>query len=135
MSLFAQWRNLPVVQKQRTVAHIRAGTSRKRRFERCLETSDRGMHETEQIHVYGCFHKEKDGYSVRFPQLDGCLTEGDDFQSALRMAQEAMSLHLYGMEQDGEEILNLYWNPWKWHRGNAGARYLLEKVVKVTHST
>ena len=40
------------------------------------------------------FHKEKDGYSVRFPQLDGCLTEGDDFQSALRMAQEAMSLHL-----------------------------------------
>lgn len=50
------------------------------------------------------FQKEKDGYSVRFPQLDGCLTEGDDFQSALRMAQEAMSLHLYGMEQDGEEI-------------------------------
>nr|DAP54990.1 MAG TPA: hypothetical protein [Caudoviricetes sp.] len=50
------------------------------------------------------FHKEKDGYSVCFPQLDGCLTEGDDFQSALRMAQEAMSLHLYGMEQDGEEI-------------------------------
>ena len=57
------------------------------------------------------FHKEKDGYSVCFPQLDGCLTEGDDFQSALRMAQEAMSLHLYGMEQDGEEMDRLLNQP------------------------
>ena len=51
------------------------------------------------------FLKEEDGgYSVRFPQLDGCFTQGDTFQDALRMAQDAMSLHLYGMEQDGEEI-------------------------------
>ena len=49
--------------------------------------------------------KEADGgYSVRFPQLDGCFTEGDTLTDAIRMAQEAMSLHLYGMEQDGEEI-------------------------------
>lgn len=63
------------------------------------------MKEKQSSYTYmAVFQKEKDGYSVRFPQLDGCLTEGDDFQSALRMAQEAMSLHLYGMEQDGEEI-------------------------------
>lgn len=63
------------------------------------------------------FHKEKDGYSVCFPQLDGCLTEGDDFQSALRMAQEAMSLHLYGMEQwTGRKSPSRYWNPWRWRR-------------------
>ncbi len=49
--------------------------------------------------------KEADGsYSVRFPQLDGCVTEGDTLMDAIRMAQEAMSLHLYGMEQDSEEI-------------------------------
>lgn len=48
---------------------------------------------------------ESDGrYSVRFPQLDGCFTEGDSFEDARRMAVEAMSLHLYGMEEDGEEI-------------------------------
>lgn len=49
------------------------------------------------------FTRESDGrYSVRFPQLDGCYTEGGSFDDARRMAVEAMSLHLYGMEQDGE---------------------------------
>ena len=51
------------------------------------------------------FTKENDGgYSVRFPQLDGCYTQGDDFDQARCMAIDAMSLHLYGMEQDGEDI-------------------------------
>ena len=50
------------------------------------------------------FTREETGYSVRFPQLDGCYTQGDTFEEARRMASEAMSLHLYGMEQDGEEI-------------------------------
>ena len=50
------------------------------------------------------FTKESDGYSVRFPQLDGCFTQGDTFDEALRMAQEAMALHLFGMEEDGEAI-------------------------------
>lgn len=50
------------------------------------------------------FTKEEDGYSVRFPQLDGCFTQGDSFAETLKMAQEAMSLHLYGMEQDGDAI-------------------------------
>lgn len=44
------------------------------------------------------------GYSVLFPQLDGCVTQGDTFEEARSMAIEAMSLHLYGMEEDGEEI-------------------------------
>ncbi len=48
------------------------------------------------------FTKEEDGgYSVRFPQLDGCYTQGDTFEDARQMAADAMSLHLYGMEQDG----------------------------------
>lgn len=51
------------------------------------------------------FTKEANGgYSVRFPQLDGCYTQGDSFEEARRMAVDAMSLHLYGMEQDGESI-------------------------------
>ena len=49
--------------------------------------------------------KEADGgYSVRFPQLEGCYTQGDTFEEALQMARDAMSLHLYGMEKDGEAI-------------------------------
>ncbi len=51
------------------------------------------------------FTQEADGgYSVRFPQLDGCFTQGDDFEDARRNAADAMSLHLYGMEQDSETI-------------------------------
>ena len=51
------------------------------------------------------FTAEADGgYSVRFPQLDGCYTQGDSFEEARREAVDAMSLHLYGMEQDGEAI-------------------------------
>lgn len=75
MSLFAQWRNLPVVQKQRTVAHIRARTSRKRRFERCLETSDGVLHETGQLHVYGCF-SQGEGRIQRVLSAAGWMLDG-----------------------------------------------------------
>lgn len=51
------------------------------------------------------FTAEADGgYSVRFPQLEGCYTQGNSFAEAQREAVDAMRLHLYGMEQDGETI-------------------------------
>lgn len=47
-----------------------------------------------------------EGYdiAVTFPDLPGCATSGADEKEAYRMAREAMSLHLFGMEQDGDEI-------------------------------
>lgn len=45
-----------------------------------------------------------DSISVYFPDLDGCISDGADEQSALESAREALSLHLFGMEQDGDEI-------------------------------
>ena len=48
--------------------------------------------------------EEAGGYIVSFPQLDGCFTQGDTFEEARQMAVEAMSLHLYGMEEDNEMI-------------------------------
>lgn len=47
---------------------------------------------------------EANGYTVFFPDLPGCITEGDDYNQAIRMAKEALELHLYGMEKDGEEL-------------------------------
>ncbi|MEW6081072.1 MAG: type II toxin-antitoxin system HicB family antitoxin [Bacillota bacterium] len=44
------------------------------------------------------------GYTVTFPDLPGCITEGDSLENALSMAQEALQLHLYGMEEDGDAI-------------------------------
>jgi predicted RNase H-like HicB family nuclease len=45
---------------------------------------------------------DKPGISVYFPDIPGCISCGDNFDHALQMAKEALSLHLYGMEKDGE---------------------------------
>lgn len=39
------------------------------------------------------FTEEKNGYSVRFPDLEGCFTEGDDLSEAYEMAKEAIGLY------------------------------------------
>lgn len=44
------------------------------------------------------------GYGVYYPDLPGCISAGDDLAEALDNAAEALGLHLYGMEQDGEDI-------------------------------
>ena len=44
---------------------------------------------------------ESGGYSVDFPDLPGCVSAGDTMEEALSMAREALSLHLYGMSEDG----------------------------------
>lgn len=50
------------------------------------------------------FDYADDGISVEFPDLPGCITEGDDDEEALAMAKEALALHLWGMERDGDPI-------------------------------
>lgn len=50
------------------------------------------------------FSIDADGISVEFPDLPGCLTCGNTEEEALYMAQEALSLHLWGMEDDGTPI-------------------------------
>ena len=47
---------------------------------------------------------EKSGISVYFPDFPGCVSCGDDFDHAVQMAKEALSLHIYGMEKDGEVL-------------------------------
>ena len=44
------------------------------------------------------------GYFINFPDLPGCITEGDTLEEALKMAKDALELHLYNMEEDKEEI-------------------------------
>lgn len=47
---------------------------------------------------------EEKGYVVTFPDLPGCITEGDTLEEAYGMAKEALELHLYGMEEDEDNI-------------------------------
>lgn len=44
------------------------------------------------------------GYSVYFPDLPGCVSYGEDVEEAQKQAAEALALHIYGMEKDGDEI-------------------------------
>ncbi|RKD24544.1 pilus assembly protein HicB [Ammoniphilus oxalaticus] len=50
------------------------------------------------------FDYAEDGISIEFPDLPGCYTCGNTEEEALRMAKEAMALHLYGLEQDKDMI-------------------------------
>lgn len=45
-----------------------------------------------------------DGISIEFPDLEGCLPCAENIEDAVKNAKEAMLLHLYGMEEDNEEI-------------------------------
>lgn len=47
---------------------------------------------------------ESEGYTVTFPDFDGCITEGDTLDEALYMAKDALAGYLYLSEKDGEEI-------------------------------
>ena len=47
---------------------------------------------------------ENPGISVYFPDVPGCVSCGDNFDHALKMAKEALSLHIYGMEKDDEAL-------------------------------
>ncbi len=52
------------------------------------------------------FSYNEDGISIEFPDLPGCYpcADKDDTEGALKNAREALGLHIWGMEQDGEEL-------------------------------
>ena len=43
-------------------------------------------------------------FGVDFPDFPGCISSGATLDEALRGAREALTLHMKGMLQDGEEI-------------------------------
>jgi len=47
---------------------------------------------------------DEGGYTVTFPDLPGCITEGDTLEEALSMAKDALGGHLYLMEEDQDTI-------------------------------
>lgn len=49
------------------------------------------------------FHSEiNGGYSVDFPDLLGCVTEGDTLSEAIDMAEDALGIYLYSLKKDRE---------------------------------
>ena len=51
------------------------------------------------------FTKEEDGmYSIEFPDVPGCYTQGVDIADGIAMAEDALALMLYQYETDGDKI-------------------------------
>lgn len=58
-----------------------------------------------KITYQGVFEPAGNGaFSVYFPDLPGCTSYGDTLGDAQKNAQDALGLHIYGMERDGEPI-------------------------------
>jgi len=49
---------------------------------------------------------DEHGYCITFPDLPGSITSGETIEESLYMAKDALELHLYGMEVDGDDIQN-----------------------------
>jgi predicted RNase H-like HicB family nuclease len=50
-------------------------------------------------------HKgRKSDFGVSFPDFPGCITAGRTLEEARRMAEEALTFHIAGMEEDGDPI-------------------------------
>lgn len=49
-------------------------------------------------------HVAQDGITIRFPDIPGCLPCGQDDEEARTNAKKALQLHIFGMEEGGDEI-------------------------------
>ena len=53
----------------------------------------------------GLIHKDAGSdYGVSFPDFPGLITAGTDLNDARAMAEEALTLHVEGLVEDGETI-------------------------------
>lgn len=48
--------------------------------------------------------EEGGGYSINFPDLEGCYTCGDDLPDSLKMAEDALAFTLFNCEREGKII-------------------------------
>jgi len=56
------------------------------------------------VNYIAIVHKEaKSDFGVSFPDFPGCITAGKNIDEAKDMAQEALTLHIQGMLEDGDQ--------------------------------
>lgn len=52
----------------------------------------------------GVIERGAENFGIVFPDFPGCVSVGDTIDEVLTMGQEALSLHIEGMVEDGETI-------------------------------
>lgn len=55
-------------------------------------------------YVLALVHKENDLFGISFPEYPGCISGGQSFEEAVNKGAVALSFHLSGMAEDGDEI-------------------------------
>nr|DAU87194.1 MAG TPA: hypothetical protein [Caudoviricetes sp.] len=50
------------------------------------------------------FTKDGDFYIVKFPDIEGCYTQGETLSEAVEMAEDVLCLMLYDYEEEGKKI-------------------------------
>jgi predicted RNase H-like HicB family nuclease len=61
--------------------------------------------EEDEMEYIAYLHKDKNSdYGVSFPDFPGCITAGSSLEEARRMAAEALSFHIAGLQEDGDPI-------------------------------
>lgn len=57
-------------------------------------------------YIYPAIFKEEENgmYSIIFPDLESCYTQGENLQDAYEMAEDVLCLTLYGLEEEGKDI-------------------------------
>ena len=58
-----------------------------------------------KVTYLGVFEPNGSGaYGIYFPDFPGCGSIGDTLEEAMNNAEEVLSLHYYGMSEDGDDI-------------------------------
>lgn len=56
------------------------------------------------LKVYPAIFNYEDTYWVEFPDLEGCVTDGETLEEAMKNAQDAMGLYLAALIEEGQKL-------------------------------
>ena len=56
------------------------------------------------LKIYPAIFHEEETYWVEFPDLEGCVTEGNTLEEAMENAQEAMGLYLAALLEENQPL-------------------------------
>jgi len=70
----------------------------------CSDSSNKGGSFMSKYVYPAVFKPEYEGYSINFPDIPSCYTQGDNLEDGIEMAQDVLALTLYSYELDSKEI-------------------------------
>lgn len=62
---------------------------------------------TDELTYLAVLEPSADGYGVYFPDLPGCISFEKNIEDTIKMAREALDIHIYEMEKDGDDYPHL----------------------------